>query len=316
MSHIGRRKKPRVHKLPRLLTAMMLAVGGFALSVSISGSASAADPDYALVTGHAAFSSDANNPNYWGDNCTKIEEPGGTSYVLPEGTYDEVIVKAGAGDYANTIFADPPTAGQTVWADTNGNNTYDPGGQDGDKDISHVILCKDTPPPPVDVCPNIEGDQATVPPGLVKDDAGNCVQPPTDVCPNIPGNQAEVPPGMVLHDGQCITLGPPPEGDVCDNLPGVQQVVPQGYVSDGHGNCIKPVIPPPHPKPDVCSNIAGIQSVVPTGLVLKDGKCINKPKVADTGYESSSPWLPIGGGVALLSLLLLARHGLRRGNEA
>ena len=35
-----------------------------------------------------------------------------------------------------------------------------------------------TPPPPVDVCPNIPGDQATIPPGMIKDANGNCVTPP------------------------------------------------------------------------------------------------------------------------------------------
>jgi len=34
------------------------------------------------------------------------------------------------------------------------------------------------PPPPVDVCPNIPGVQETIPPGMVKDAAGNCVPAP------------------------------------------------------------------------------------------------------------------------------------------
>jgi LPXTG-motif cell wall-anchored protein len=33
------------------------------------------------------------------------------------------------------------------------------------------------PPPPVDVCPNIDGPQSSVPAGMVKDAAGNCVTP-------------------------------------------------------------------------------------------------------------------------------------------
>jgi hypothetical protein len=143
----GKRKMQRKRKFPRIL-ATMVVIAATATISGISGSASATDTDYATVTGHAAFSSDANNPAFWGDNCTKVEEPGGDTYVLPAGTYTKVIVKAGAGDNANTIFAEPPTAGQTVWADTNGNNVFDPGGQDGDKTISHVILCEGTPPPP------------------------------------------------------------------------------------------------------------------------------------------------------------------------
>jgi hypothetical protein len=72
---------------------------------------------------------------------------------------------------------------------------------------------------PTDVCPNIEGDQATVPEGDVIDDNGDCVPltttpPPVDVCPNIEGDQATVPEGYELNnDGQCVPIGtqtPPP----------------------------------------------------------------------------------------------------------
>lgn len=42
---------------------------------------------------------------------------------------------------------------------------------------------------PVDVCPNIEGNQATVPEGLVKDEQGQCVEkieePPVPVTPPV-----------------------------------------------------------------------------------------------------------------------------------
>lgn len=37
--------------------------------------------------------------------------------------------------------------------------------------------CEETPPPPVDVCPNIDGPQATVPDGMQKDNQGNCYTP-------------------------------------------------------------------------------------------------------------------------------------------
>jgi hypothetical protein len=68
------------------------------------------------------------------------------------------------------------------------------------------------PPASTDVCPNIAGDQATVPAGMVKDAHGNCVpatpppdHPSTDVCPNIAGDQATVPAGMVKDaHGNCV----------------------------------------------------------------------------------------------------------------
>ena len=40
-----------------------------------------------------------------------------------------------------------------------------------------VKLAERLPPPPVDVCPNIEGNQSEVPDGMVKDEQGNCVTP-------------------------------------------------------------------------------------------------------------------------------------------
>ncbi len=73
------------------------------------------------------------------------------------------------------------------------------------------------PPEPVDVCPNVDGNQATVPSDLVVVD-GQCVTPtpppaPTDVCPNIDGNQATVPTGQVIVDGQCVTPATPTTPD-------------------------------------------------------------------------------------------------------
>jgi uncharacterized repeat protein (TIGR01451 family) len=81
--------------------------------------------------------------------------------------------------------------------------------------LSHLCFATAlAPPPPTDVCPNIPGNQATIPPGMVKDASGNCVTPPpppTDVCPNIAGVQETVPPGMVKDaSGNCVTPPGPP----------------------------------------------------------------------------------------------------------
>jgi hypothetical protein len=129
-------------------TKLTALIGAGVLSFALFGVASAA-PDYATVSGHQASTAENNNPSFWGEDCTKLDENEGdlgaadSSYVL-SADYSKVIVKAGsdqsAGDNALTIF-DNPTAGQTVWADTNGNNTFDPGGKDGDKTISHIIFC-------------------------------------------------------------------------------------------------------------------------------------------------------------------------------
>ena len=71
-------------------------------------------------------------------------------------------------------------------------------------------------PPPTDQCPNIQGNQASVPAGMIKDANGNCVTPPpphpppTDECPNIEGNQASVPAAMVKDSSSnCFTPSTP-----------------------------------------------------------------------------------------------------------
>lgn len=81
------------------------------------------------------------------------------------------------------------------------------------------------PEPPVDVCPNLEGDQSEVPPGYIFDDETNtCVlipEPPVDVCDNIPGDQSEVPEGYEVEevDGEqwCTTGGENPPN--CPRVP-------------------------------------------------------------------------------------------------
>ena len=126
-------------------TRITAGVAAVVLVLAFAGTALAAD---AVVTGHEAFSNEANQPSYWGDNCEDVGVSDVDSYVLPDidGTYDLVVVKSGSGEFANTIF-DNPAEGSTVWADTNGNFMNDPGGQDGDKQISHIIVCVDETEP-------------------------------------------------------------------------------------------------------------------------------------------------------------------------
>jgi RTX calcium-binding nonapeptide repeat (4 copies) len=74
-----------------------------------------------------------------------------------------------------------------------------------------------------------------------------CVPPPiaVDVCPNIAGDQPTVPAGMEIDPltGDCVT--PPVPVDVCPNIPGDQPTVPEGYEKDAFGNCIPVVVEPP-----------------------------------------------------------------------
>ncbi|MBP6883919.1 MAG: peptidoglycan-binding protein [Candidatus Pacebacteria bacterium] len=99
--------------------------------------------------------------------------------------------------------------------------------------------CGDLPPPPVDVCTNIDGNQASLPQGNYFASAGIClpiVPPPTDVCVNIEGNQSTMPEGYhSIGDGYCaqdeVVIV-----DVCANLPGNQSSLPDGYTQNGE-NC-------------------------------------------------------------------------------
>ncbi len=122
-------------------TAGWLAVAGLLGAALIAPAATLASPaSYATVTGHEAFSNEANDPGYWGKTCDKYENPEGQSYYVISQNYALIVVKAGSGAYANTLFENV-AGGQTVWADTNGNSQFDPGGDGGDKEISHIIYC-------------------------------------------------------------------------------------------------------------------------------------------------------------------------------
>jgi len=127
-------------RLASLMAASALIIGMFGLS---AGSV-AATVDYATVTGHQASTADSNDASFWGKDCEKLDISGVDSYVL-EASYDLVVVKAGSssGDDPNslTLFGDSPSAGQTVWADTNGDGVFNVGGPGGDHQISHIIVC-------------------------------------------------------------------------------------------------------------------------------------------------------------------------------
>ena len=117
-------------------------VAAGALGIAAFGTATAGvDPDWATVTGHAPHSAANNDPDTWGEDCVKWEAGEGDlgleqdTYVLGA-SYGLVVVKSGSGEFANTLFANA-SAGETVWADTNGNNVFD----EGDQGISHIIFC-------------------------------------------------------------------------------------------------------------------------------------------------------------------------------
>jgi hypothetical protein len=91
--------------------------------------------------------------------------------------------------------------------------------------IPATVGCVPPPPVPTDVCPNIAGDQPTVPAGMVIDPDGNCVTaPPIDVCPNILGDQPTVPEGYEIDLlGNCVPIVVDPPFIACIVSVGVQQ---------------------------------------------------------------------------------------------
>jgi hypothetical protein len=93
----------------------------------------------------------------------------------------------------------------------------DPASRPGSKDGFTKSSCGSSAAPavvpqqsqPIDVCPNVEGMQTTVPAGMVKDASGNCVlqAQQVDVCPNIEGMQTTVPAGLIKDtSGNCLLL--------------------------------------------------------------------------------------------------------------
>jgi len=134
---LSRRHRRRLmHSVGWLVAAGLVAVATLA-----PATAAAADPVWATVDGYADDTPANNNPATWGEDCTKIDSDGGSlgsTYLLTQ-SYELVVVKAGAGastDFVNTVFEDV-SAGETVWADSNGSGAFD----EGDKGISHIIFC-------------------------------------------------------------------------------------------------------------------------------------------------------------------------------
>ena len=77
-----------------------------------------------------------------------------------------------AEDPANTVTLTLPS--NAVFGQ--GGHFNEDGTPQAGHEQDHLGACE-TPPTPTDVCPNIDGNQAEIPDGLVKDEQGNCVTP-------------------------------------------------------------------------------------------------------------------------------------------
>jgi hypothetical protein len=127
-------------KGPRIALGLLAALG----LVAALAMPALAGEDWATVTGYAEGTPENNSPDTWGENCEDADVNGVDTWVLPdlpEGqVYDLVVVKTAseqsAPGHVNTLF-DNPSEGQTVWADSDGSGAFN----DGDKGISHIIVC-------------------------------------------------------------------------------------------------------------------------------------------------------------------------------
>lgn len=100
----------------------------------------------------------------------------------------------------------------------------------------------------------------------------------TDVCPNLEGDQASVPGGYELIEGQCVPVQEEPE-DVCPNLDGLQAAVPDGYYIDQAGQCVvednPPIDPPVGNPPTSNPPSSNPPLLIPvTGVDLNSGQSI------------------------------------------
>ena len=138
-----------------------------------------------------------------------------------------------------------------------------------------------------DVCPNIPGNQPTLPSGMKHDAGGNCYTPapppPPDACPNLPGDQAAIPSGYYRNQtGACVAQTKPPK-DVCPNIADIQSEVPYGMQTAANNDCV-------WPPTDVCPNIDGPQDVMPKGMSYNAaGNCQTPIPVASPSHPNKKP---------------------------
>jgi len=89
-------------------------------------------------------------------------------------TNDKVTICHGAGQDGTTKFVTLTISVNAVYG--NGGHFYENGTPQAGHEQDYFGAC--ITPPSDDVCPNIEGDQHSIPDGMVKDAHGNCVTPP------------------------------------------------------------------------------------------------------------------------------------------
>lgn len=182
--------------------------------------------------------------------------------------------------------------------------------------VSNIVVYGVTVDGPTDVCPNIEGKQATVPTGMVKNDAGACVTPPppVDLCPNIDGYQATVPAGMVKDQAGKCALPPPPPPVVVPPVVEPPVVVPPPVITPPVVEppvVEPPVVEPPVVEPPVLIPPVVIDRPVVDAPVYKTPQPVASTHLAETGSSDSLPIMALSGLGLLLMGVALTRKASR-----
>lgn len=195
---------------PRTILGLLAALG---LVAALTMPALAGEPEviWATVDGYAEGSAANNEASTWGTGCTKLPTPEGgwdATYLLPELgeglVYSLVVVKAGSDqsseEGANTLFEDP-AAGETVWSDNVADGVFG----EGDKNISHIIVCteeeedeEETPTPTPTPSPTPEDEEETPSPTIREDTQGGNPTPSGGTLPDTAIGQFDQIPATVL----------------------------------------------------------------------------------------------------------------------
>ncbi len=165
-----------------LIAAVAVALAAGGLIAPAAANPPAPPEPLATITGYAPGAEGSNFVSFWcGDGEGERIDSGEqdiTYRLLPDpptgSQYTLAVVKAGGGERENTIFGSP-SAGEHVWADTDGNGQWNPGS--GDLFITQVIYCWDDqvepePCPPGSYSPTGNAPCAEAPPGTFVNTTG------------------------------------------------------------------------------------------------------------------------------------------------
>lgn len=174
----------------KILAALAAVVLGAGLSVAavaaptsahtgdLNASVECVNGEYEVTYSLTIANTDLTGNSYWRIGTTNFDGTPSNN----NGMSDSVPTN-GSGDYVLTTITLPGDSIQAPWAYAYSvwSDTYEYGSDGGD--IALGGDCLTPPPPPVDVCTNIDGPQSEVPAGMTVDANGNCTStPPPPTC--------------------------------------------------------------------------------------------------------------------------------------